>query len=111
MSHLNEDHFPIVPKFWTDLNEHLRKASQALNGVLNGETNNALTVILEVNETSTTVPEPRMTTHSVPLMTPLSASAAADFTKFWSEAKNGSIVIHHDSSPITDRKLGVVFSG
>ena len=55
MSYAAGNRSQSAPEFWHEPKEHSRKIVQALNGVLNGQTNNTFQVTLEAGATSTSV--------------------------------------------------------
>lgn len=102
-----------VPETWSRnrADELHRKVAQALNSVLRGETNNHFTVTLAPGTTETEVRYSSARPGVVPVLTPLSASAAAAAAIVWASAELGKVVLHHDSDPATDRAFGVVIIG
>jgi len=107
MSHLGTDHFPIVPESWSSPQEHLRKLSQAINGILRGQCNNTDEVTLDASVTETTLESEKIVQHTVVVLSPRTSSAAAVSGLYITTTK-GSATLHHDSSPATDRTFGVV---
>jgi len=107
--------FPLVPEFWDDdrRDEILRLTAQAVNGAIQGETNNLLTVTLSAGATSTEVPDPRIDVQKMGFLQPTSATAAAAMAAgaVWLEAKKGSFTVHHDNTADTDRTFAVLFGG
>jgi hypothetical protein len=103
--------YPFVPEYWASSSEeHRRQLAQSINGILQGEVNNGYIVLLEPNETSTTVTASRLRIGQIPNLTACSASAATA-TGVWVEMKTGSLVVHHDSQPDTDRCFGLSVTG
>jgi len=99
-----------TPEYWFGReDEHRRKISNAANAALFGQTNNQFTVILEPNQTETEVLYEKCRQDISINITAGSASAMS--TAVWAEPLKGKAVIHHDSSPATDRKFFVVFIG
>ncbi len=98
-----------VPKYWNSEEEHLRKVSDGANAALSGQTNNQFTVTLDPDETTTEVLYEKCRPDISVNLTPGSASAAA--STVWVEPQTGKAIIHHDSSPDTDRKFFAVFVG
>jgi hypothetical protein len=67
-----------VPQvFHPDDNEHRRQIAQCLNGVMQGQLNNTLTVTLAANAATTTVSDARIGSTSILLPMPTTANAAA----------------------------------
>ena len=93
--------------------EHIRRLSQAVFGLQNGQANNHFFATLTAGATQTAVRALNATIQSVAMLSPMSTSAAVAFASgtVWSEGKAGEIVIHHDSDPATDRLFGVVLHG
>lgn len=96
---------------WRNPEEHLRKVSEKVNGLLIGELNNGYVLELDVDSTTTEIFDARLDILRIPLVVPLSASAAAVMGSLWVEPQNGKLTLHHDSSTATDRTVGVVFFG
>jgi hypothetical protein len=95
------------------LEEHVRLIAQGVNGLQNGQGNNGFFATLTPNETETTIYAGSASIGSVPLLQPMSASAAVSYAAgvIWTEGRRGRIVIHHDSSAVADRLFGVVLNG
>ena len=55
MSYQSNPRNQSAPEFWHEEKEHARKLAQAVNGILNGKTNNAFTVTLDAGSTTTSV--------------------------------------------------------
>lgn len=106
---------PAPPLYWAEdrSDEHQRLIVQAVRGILDGQTNNTARVTLEANVTTTKLTDLRIASGMVPLLVPMSASAATAVGAgvVYSTVKNGEITIHHDSDTSTDRAFGVVFFG
>ena len=102
--------FPVVPLFWNQPEEHVRKAFQAINGLLNGQGNNVEDVTLVPGATQTDIDVNYATPDTVALVQPRSASAAAA-TGLWTRSTKGKVTLFHDSNPATDRLFGVVLFG
>jgi hypothetical protein len=105
--------FSSVPEYWSwkKPEEHLRKCAQAINGILNGQTNNSYDLVLEAGESSTTITDERITAKTMAVLSPQNAAAAADLASMWYVASGGQIVIHHPISASADRNLGVAIIG
>ena len=102
-----------VPEWWSDdrKDELARKVGQAVNAIMNGQTNNHFTVTLDPNKTTTTIPYAPARPGSSPVLTPLTASAAASAALVFAEPGTGEVVICHDSSAATDRRYALVIVG
>jgi len=107
------DRYAGLPSSWRWRNpeEHLRKVSEKVNGILTGELNNGFVVELDPGVVFTDIIDSRLDALRVPLVVPMSASAAAAMGSLWVQPQNGKIRLHHDASAATDRTVGVVFFG
>lgn len=106
--------FPYVPEFWTAdrLDELLRKVVQGLNGALDGQTNNVYPITLRPGEATTFFTMDRITAATVPVMQPMSASAAEAMRNgMYTTVSLGEVTFHHDSLADTDRDFGLVLNG
>jgi hypothetical protein len=101
----------FVPLFLERADEHRRKLAQAINALLAGKSNNHFTTTLRANQITTEVQFTESRAGVVPLLVPLSASAALTIANFWTEPQDKKVIIHHDSSAATDRQVGVVIVG
>lgn len=105
------ERYPRVPLSWPgSLKEHLLKIAQAVNGLLVGQTNNTQEITLDASATETEVTENAAHPNVTPILVPKTANAAAA-TGIWFEAFQGRVVIHHDSSPATDRTFSLLLFG
>ena len=92
--------------------EQLRHLTQAVNGLQNGQGNNAICSTLKAGDISTTVP----VAFAIPgIGAMISATTAAMATAIaagvlWVEVKQGEIVIHSDAAA-ADREICVVLVG
>lgn len=108
--------FRTPPKFgFSNSDELARKLVLPIaNDLLRGKSNNTFDVTLAVAPaTTTTVTTDLCTEDSIVLCTPQSATAATAVGAgvLWTEPKNGSFVLHHDSSASADRTFGVAILG
>jgi len=101
--------YPKVPQTWTDAKEHLRYFANSINGLLDGQSNNTLSVTLTADATTTTITDDRIHGDSVPTLTPKTASAATAAVSF--SASKGILTLTHDSSSDTDRSFSVILFG
>jgi len=101
--------YPQLPKTWSDPEEHVFKLTQSLNGLLNGETNNVLSVTLNPSSTTTEISDDRIHPNTVPILVPKTASAAATIWSY--NASKGKVTLTHDSDPASDRRFGVLLFG
>lgn len=106
---------PPVPLDWKWQNpeEHLRKIALVVNEALAGKLNNTLAVTLWPSETSTEVELSRVTSDTVAVLVPRTASAAAAQAsgQLFMTTSKGKLTIHHDSDPAEDRTFGVILVG
>jgi len=110
MSHQNKPRQSVtVPAWWEDELEHRRKLADAANAALAGQTNNQFTVDIDPGATQTEVIYEKCRPDISVNLTP--ASAGASTMSVWVEPKMGKAIIHHDSSPATDRRFFAVFVG
>ncbi len=101
--------YPKAPERWSDPVEHLLYIAKAINGLLDGQSNNTLSVTLTPDSTTTEISDPRIHLDTVPVLTPKSASAAAAAVSY--SATKGKLTLSHDSNPATDRSFGVILCG
>jgi hypothetical protein len=83
-----------------------RIVAQAIRQLQQGRSNAAGLVTLAINTTTTTVTATNCATGSVPLLTPMTAHASAEFgngTIYISAVNNGSFVITHANNSQNDR--------
>lgn len=93
--------------------EHTRKIAHSVRELIDGKSNNARSITLRPNETTTFIENPRFCCDTVVSLTPKSASAAAAMASgsLYFESGHGRITIFHDSQPDTDRTFGAVLVG
>ena len=89
-----------TPEFWHEAGEHSRKIAQAVNGILNGLTNNTFSVTLTAGETTSTVSFPPARNGGSALLFPQNAAAAtlARVTDVYATTTTGEVVITHGSA-------------
>ena len=89
-----------APEFWHEGQEHSRKLAQAVNGILNGQMNNAFTVTLDAGETSTTVPFAPAKAGGSALLFPRNntASELARNTNVFATAELGEVTVSHGTA-------------
>ena len=97
MSYAAGNRSQSAPEFWHEPKEHSRKIVQALNGVLNGQTNNTFQVTLEAGATSTSVSFVPARDGGSALFFPQNAAAAtlARTSDVYASTKSGEVVITH----------------
>ena len=107
------DHL-TAPEYWTGRPEELaRKTAQVLNGVMQGQTNNAFAVTLRgTPEVTTDITVEFSRSTQLAAVVPKSAAAAADYAlgTTYAVAGNGTITVHHAAGG-TNREYGVVLQG
>lgn len=88
------------PEFWHESAEHSRKIAQAVNGILNGKTNNTFVVTLDAGESKTIVPFSPARSDGSALLFPQNASAAvlARTTDVFATSVVGQVEITHGSA-------------
>ena len=101
--------YPKAPEMWSNPIEHLLYIAKAVNGLLNGQTNNTVAATLTPDSTTTEISDDRIHPDTVPMLTPKTASAAASVVSF--AASKGKLTLTHDSSPATDRDFGIALFG
>jgi len=69
---------PTVPRRWANVEDHLSRASDTINLVLKGKTNNTGTVTLTGSTALTTLSDPRIGVDSYIGFMPTTANAAAE---------------------------------
>lgn len=92
----------------------LRRYALAIQELSAGRSNAANTATLTANATSTVVNFDNCSAESVPLLTPLTANAAAEIgagTMYISAVANWSFTITHANNAQTDRTFGFVCIG
>jgi len=103
--------YPKVALDGENIPERLFKLAQAINGLLDGNSNNALEVTLAPNVASTTLSDDRVHPETVPILTPKTASAAVAAPGIYCTAGNKAITINHGVYLATDMRFGVVLCG
>ena len=90
----------VTPEFWHESKEHTRKIAQAVNGILNGKTNNSFRVTLEAGNTSTSVQFPPARSGGSAMFFPQNDSAAqlARNTHVFASTSDGQVTITHGSA-------------
>lgn len=88
------------PEFWHEAGEHSRKIAQAVNGILNGQTNNTFVVTLEASASQLTVQFPPARSGGSALLFPQNSSAAelARTTDVYATTSAGQVVITHGTA-------------
>lgn len=92
-------------RFPGEPDEHRRKIAQVVREMLNGRMNNTGVLTLTPNATQTTVTDIRVLAAMAVLLTPRSASAAAEAATTWVDPRNGSFIVNHADNAIDDREF------
>jgi len=103
-----------LPPSWYDVNDFLKKISDAVNNILRGKTNNTGTITLTDNVATTTLTDIRIGINSVILLQPTTANASAEIgagTIYFNTPDGGSIVINHANNAQTDRTFKYAIVG
>jgi len=91
--------------------EHSRILAAGINDLFKGRGNNTTAVTLTADSTTTVLTHKRYNADTVAIFMPKSASAALVLGKLYVVAATGTLTIHHDSTPDTDRKFGIAYVG
>lgn len=92
--------------------EHRRQLARAVNGILQGKTNNVVQVTLTANATTTTVTDTRIGANTGLFFSPLTADAAGALSGLYVSAQqNGSATLTHANTATTDRTFNVLLVG
>jgi hypothetical protein len=105
MSATKKTAFPGLP-----ITASSRDIVTTVNSILTGKLNNSDTVTLKANAGETVVKDSRVTSSSVILMTPLSASATGA-SAYVSSRTNGSFTIAHMVAPAPDCEFAYAVFG
>jgi hypothetical protein len=93
----------IPPSDWFDEKEHRRKLAQALQGIMDGRTNNAGSVTLTASTVTTVVSDKRAGVDSVIVFMPKTANAAAVLGRLYVSARTDeAFTLTHASTTSTD---------
>lgn len=89
-----------------------RKVATAINQILQGKTNNTLTITLAANADNTEVKDNRIGSESTILFTPRSASAAAISASVYVISKSkGMAIIGHANDAAADKMFDLAIIG
>lgn len=99
-----------LPPVFTPQEEWNRKTQIAVNQLIRGNGNNAQQTLTLTAGTTTTVPDQRATTQSLPVLVPLNA-AAASITYHISSRTSGQFVITHSAAGGTETFAYVLHGG
>jgi hypothetical protein len=87
-----------------DQQVHRTQIATTVNEILKGRANNAGSLTLTANTTTTTVSDNRFNSDMVPLLMPTSANAAAALSTTYVSARvNGSFTLTHANAATLDR--------
>ena len=105
--------YPGVDLEHADEKEHRRLMAQALNGLLEGQSNNGFKMTLTPGGTGTLYNRIGIAATSVPVLTPMTASAAQALAAgtVWATVTRGALTIHHGTGIGTDLTFGVALIG
>ena len=100
------------PEFWHEPGEHSRKIAQAVNGILNGQTNNTFLVTLEESTNQSIVQFPPARAGGSALLFPQNSSAAAlaRTTDVFATTTAGQVIITHGAAVGGERFSLVIVS-
>jgi len=103
--------YPTIQRFQEKLEaDLLRKAVQAINGVLNGQTNNHFRVTLTAGTDQTIIEAPDVASSlAAAVFSSMSDSVTGE--EIWIEVGNGTFTVHHEELAGTDRMIGVTIHG
>lgn len=88
-----------------------RELATSVRGILKGQTNNTYEATLAADADTTVVTVEHASLGGIAVFNATSASAAASAENIWTETKKGQVIIHHDSSPATDRTVALLVMG
>jgi len=90
----------------------IRRIVQAVIELVNGRHNSRGVVSLATGSTSTVVTAPNCSLEAIPVLSPLTANAAAALaTTYIAAIEQGSFTIHHASNAQADRTFGWTATG
>lgn len=105
------NNYPTAPENFSLTAEYIRKMKDAINFAMRGKSNNTGEFTLTASTTSTTVIDNRCNENSVVLYIPVTANAATHMSNMYVAAGDKSFVLHHSSSPQTDKTFRYVIIG
>lgn len=109
-----------VPEQFEDVPEWLRRISKAVNGTINGKTNNrgagTLAITLTANSATTTVTfsKDRIGVDTIILFMPTTANAAGAISSLYVSARDvaaGTMTLTHANTATVDRTFNYVLVG
>jgi len=104
--------FPAVPTSWGKVEEWLAKSALAVNGLLQGKSNNVDEVTLAVSPATTTViTNRRITPDTMIVLTAKTANAAGAVATLRFAATLGQITLTHAASAAADRTFAYALIG
>lgn len=93
-----------APTSWHNGPEHRRRLADAVNGAIDGRTNNAGLLTITASQTTTAITDSRVGIDSVILLSPLTANAAAAIgTTYVSARGDSTFTLTHANNAQTDR--------
>jgi len=102
-----------VPRELNDWTHAQRLNAVAINGLLQGRSNNVLDVTLNTASATTTVSDARVSAFSVPVCLPADSTAAL-YTMPWrnyATAVGGSLILNHTTSISTTAVIKIILIG
>lgn len=105
--------FPVPSRDLEDQRKLSREQSLAIQGIMQGRTNNILEVTLTPNATTTTINDSRIGLNTAVICLPMTAAAAATSLPYrdYTTANNGSLTLVHASESFANRTFKVVLIG
>lgn len=108
--------YPVSPLLLGDHRQWLLQQSSIINGLMAGKSNNTGVVTLTASSATTTVTlsEGRLGPNTLPILVPLTASAATEAGSLYVSARdpaNNTFTLTHVNSATADRKFGFVLVG
>jgi hypothetical protein len=114
MSHTPEHKNEVPPRFWAGRpDEHIRKVTDSVRGILEGKTNNHFTITIEAGETSQDISYSTAVPGVKVLLFPQNAAAATfqRTTDLFAVGDYGKVTINHDSSAAGTEVFSLVIVG
>lgn len=90
---------------------HRKSMAHAINRLSSGHGNTSVFITLDPGVATTTIEDARISAQTSAGFMPQTANAAAELPNMWIVATNGTLVIHHTNSPLTDRTFTTSLTG
>lgn len=100
--------YTVPPNYWSDIKSQLRKVSDAVNGLMKGQSNNHYLVTLDRQGTTTELKSQIVGPQTAVFLGPRTPEAAA-YTP-WFSIEPGVVTFHHDLVD-ADRTYSVLLVG